>query len=551
VADDFDPYYKWLGIAPEDQPANNYQLLGVRNFESDGDVLAMAADRQMAHLRSFQGGKRAELSQKILNEVSAARLCLLNDGKKKIYDLELRQEIEAKEAKKTKASQKTEGPQGSSIGSKTSALREPDKVNFESKKKKRSPANAEQPIAAPEPSTPAPVLTPLKPLSPADAFEEPALDATVIGSGIHASGGSSIGQRAGGRPAGPQTVAAGGSAIGRAPAMPDESRLVFILIGSAMFMALTLLGIFMSYSFSRGASRFSKLISGAVRRAPRTPGPTGPSPPVRIGGRPTVTPPVERNTARLEFYWPMAARGSGRITLDGRPIRPGYQGSIAVIPTSPGRHHLIVHRRSFRTASLFVQAEPGKTTRVHPDWQTGLSLRPGSPPSDLAAVAAVGAGPGQWTRLGSSLNSPNGIPTSTVLAGINKSVAEEYVIELRAMRTLGTGPLQIGLAQSSHRFSLLLGGDSGVAISQHQGSKKILTPTSIDPLPVGRLRTVRIYVAPGVVSVEVRGMPVRYFREDFTSLQREAKWHTSAPLSVGVENASFRISSIRMYSNIE
>jgi|GEM_PF-1183653 len=85
----FDPYYTWLGIAPDEQPANHYRLLGVRPFESNPDVISNAADRQMAHLRTFQAGPRSTLSQRLLNEVAAARICLLNAAKKEKYDSHL------------------------------------------------------------------------------------------------------------------------------------------------------------------------------------------------------------------------------------------------------------------------------------------------------------------------------------------------------------------------------------------------------------------------------------------------------------------------------
>jgi len=42
---DFDPYYKWLSIPPDEQPPDHYRLLGVRRFEADADVIAAAADR--------------------------------------------------------------------------------------------------------------------------------------------------------------------------------------------------------------------------------------------------------------------------------------------------------------------------------------------------------------------------------------------------------------------------------------------------------------------------------------------------------------------------
>ena len=86
----FDPYRKWLGIPPEEQPPNYYRLLGLAVFEGDADVISHAADRQMAHVRTFQTGRYAALTQQLLNELSAARLCLLDKGKKTQYDAMLR-----------------------------------------------------------------------------------------------------------------------------------------------------------------------------------------------------------------------------------------------------------------------------------------------------------------------------------------------------------------------------------------------------------------------------------------------------------------------------
>jgi uncharacterized protein YkwD len=89
----FDPYHKWLGIPPKDQPPNRYRLLAVDLFESDPDVIASAADQRMAHVRSFQTGRHAALSQQILNEIAAARVCLLNAEKKTAYDRQLREQL--------------------------------------------------------------------------------------------------------------------------------------------------------------------------------------------------------------------------------------------------------------------------------------------------------------------------------------------------------------------------------------------------------------------------------------------------------------------------
>jgi len=57
VPEKFDPYHRWLGIAPGECPPNHYRLLGVAVFEDDPDVIATAADRQMLHLRSFSRGR--------------------------------------------------------------------------------------------------------------------------------------------------------------------------------------------------------------------------------------------------------------------------------------------------------------------------------------------------------------------------------------------------------------------------------------------------------------------------------------------------------------
>src|SRR3954465_15697187 len=94
----FDAYYQWLGIAPKDQPPNYYRLLGVDLFESHPDVIESAADRQMSHVRSFQGGPQGDVSQKLLNEITSAKLCLLNAAKKAEYAPRRGAEKEAAEA---------------------------------------------------------------------------------------------------------------------------------------------------------------------------------------------------------------------------------------------------------------------------------------------------------------------------------------------------------------------------------------------------------------------------------------------------------------------
>ena len=83
---DFDPYHKWLGIRDSQRPPNHYRLLGLELFEDDRDVISMAADRQMSHVKTFQTGPNGEVSQRLLSELADARRCLLNQETKNAYD---------------------------------------------------------------------------------------------------------------------------------------------------------------------------------------------------------------------------------------------------------------------------------------------------------------------------------------------------------------------------------------------------------------------------------------------------------------------------------
>jgi hypothetical protein len=98
MADEFDPYYQWLGIPPKFQPPSHYRLLALEDFEGNLDVIENAADRQIAHVRLFQNGPNGEVSQRVLNEITAAKLCLLNAEKKREYDARLRSELNAASA---------------------------------------------------------------------------------------------------------------------------------------------------------------------------------------------------------------------------------------------------------------------------------------------------------------------------------------------------------------------------------------------------------------------------------------------------------------------
>ena len=89
----FDPYHKWLGILPEEHPLHHYRLLGIPLLESDPDVIQSAADQRMAYLRTFESGSHSAEARKLLDEVAAARACLLKLELKAAYDRELSKQV--------------------------------------------------------------------------------------------------------------------------------------------------------------------------------------------------------------------------------------------------------------------------------------------------------------------------------------------------------------------------------------------------------------------------------------------------------------------------
>jgi hypothetical protein len=90
----FDPYHKWLGIPPSEQPPHHYRLLGINPFESDPEVIQAGADRQMAHVRNYQI-KFPDESERVLNELAAALVCLLDPQKRTDYDASLHRRLGA------------------------------------------------------------------------------------------------------------------------------------------------------------------------------------------------------------------------------------------------------------------------------------------------------------------------------------------------------------------------------------------------------------------------------------------------------------------------
>ena len=88
-----DPYHLFLGIPPHLQPPNHYRLLGLELFENNPAVIEAAADRQMAHVRRYEQSAYAAHTQKVLNELSKAKIGLLLPERKSAYDAALRKQL--------------------------------------------------------------------------------------------------------------------------------------------------------------------------------------------------------------------------------------------------------------------------------------------------------------------------------------------------------------------------------------------------------------------------------------------------------------------------
>lgn len=123
MSESFDPYYTWLGIPPQQQPPNHYRLLGIESFEGSPDVIERAADRRMADLRTYQTGKHSADSQRLLNEVAAAKLCLLDAKKKARYDAALREKLAAAQSEAVGADVFTSLVEGTPAGALTAPIR--------------------------------------------------------------------------------------------------------------------------------------------------------------------------------------------------------------------------------------------------------------------------------------------------------------------------------------------------------------------------------------------------------------------------------------------
>jgi hypothetical protein len=90
VSDSFNPFKEWLKTPGGTRPEHYYALLGLAPFESDRELIAQAADKLRSRVRRIRPGDHMTEWQELLDEIGAARECLLDAEAKAAYDAELR-----------------------------------------------------------------------------------------------------------------------------------------------------------------------------------------------------------------------------------------------------------------------------------------------------------------------------------------------------------------------------------------------------------------------------------------------------------------------------
>ena len=88
---DFDPYHKWLGISPDEQPPNHYRLLGISEFEANANLIEEAYDKAMLIVKQEEHGEHLGYVEPVAADLFRAKECLINSDDKGEYDAALRE----------------------------------------------------------------------------------------------------------------------------------------------------------------------------------------------------------------------------------------------------------------------------------------------------------------------------------------------------------------------------------------------------------------------------------------------------------------------------
>jgi hypothetical protein len=321
----FDPYHKWLGIPPAEQPPNHYRLLGISLFESDADVIEAAADQRMTHLRSLQTGQHGPLSQKLLNETATAKLCLLQPDRRAQYDTMLRQQLAAQA--------------GSSAG-------------------------------MPQPPPP---FTPAPPVSTAARFEQ-------------ADAEAALGQSTPGNPwdPDPHDFSNPQASYTRRPVVArSKSPLgLALLIAAPILGVAAVVGAIKVFNDREDAdndkSRNMAATTGAHNDNDQHPA----SPSDSRSGKSVG----DVRPALLVLEWPQEERAGGVVILDGIKDDVSQRNAVLEYELKPGEHQLSLFRRGWETIVVTVPpTKDGERFRLKPEWKQApaeaapLATEPASP----------------------------------------------------------------------------------------------------------------------------------------------------------------------------
>ena len=86
MQESFNPYAAFLGFPPGRTPRNYYELLGLPLLEPDPEKISQAVERLRNQVRQIRPGGYLVEWQQVLDELTAAKICLLDPVAKAFYD---------------------------------------------------------------------------------------------------------------------------------------------------------------------------------------------------------------------------------------------------------------------------------------------------------------------------------------------------------------------------------------------------------------------------------------------------------------------------------
>lgn len=364
----------WLGIGPEEQPANHYRLLGIRLFEPNPEVIESAADRQMAHLRTFQQGKNAALSQRLLNEVSAARVCLLNPATKAAYDAKLR-------AAAGPAAR--QAPPGSGIH-------------------KTMPAAGAQPLPQTLPNLP--VASPLgAPNAPAPTQPATNWDALI------------------GSDSGPAAKRTPTRRLSKTVPRKSSNQLVYMMSAAVVVLAIGV-GVVVYINGMEGdeqAPRDGEAVKPAGTSAQKADG--GPAIAGSQRSGPAVAP---HRDVIVTIDWPVADREDGQLTIDGK------SQPLDVIklefPLAPGRHVIQLTRDGFEPIRQTLDVGSQPLPPLVPRWIQKAAVATAEQTGPITPAPATG---GDDAAANQPMKQKLAVPSAAEQAQIVRQLDETYKVE--------------------------------------------------------------------------------------------------------------------------